>query len=477
MQIDWQSLIDPMPWEKEIPRYHYVLGNPPFLGKQFQSDEQKKDMGTVFSGVNGIGILDYVTAWYIRAAQYMEGANAVEEKQLPKTSNAFVSTNSISQGEQVAVLWGELFNRYHVKIHFAHRTFKWSNEARGKAAVHCVIIGFANFDNDEKQIFEYTDNSGEPHEIKVQNINPYLINAKDLLIKSRTQPLCNVQQMLNGSMPNDDGNLLLTTEEKNELLRLYPASAKYIRRFVGAIEYLNNLERWCIWLKDINPNELKAMPEIVKRIEGVREFRSKSTRDATRKLASYPMLFGEIRQPDSQYLIAPVVSSENRKYIPIDIYDKSVVASNLVNIIPKASLYTFGVLISEMMMSWIRTVAGRLKSDWRFTKDNVYNNFPWPENPSEKQKAAVDKAAQGILDARRQFPDSNLADLYDPNVMPPILMKAHEILDKAVDLCYRPQPFTNETKRIEFLFELYDKYTAGMFVKEKKIKVKGGAKK
>lgn len=472
LRIDWQLLIDPLPWEKEEIRYHYILGNPPFLGKQFQSVEQKADMESVFFGVNGAGVLDYVTAWYIRAAQYMEFANKVQEKDMPRTKVAFVSTNSISQGEQVAILWNEMFNKYAIKILFAHRTFKWTNEAKGKAAVHCVIIGFGNSDIGEKFIYEYDNIGSEPHQIKVKNINPYLVDAADVLIKSRKSSICKVQEMMNGSMPNDDGNLLLSDEEKNELSRKYPESEKYIRKFVGAIEYLNNKSRWCLWLKNINPSEIRKIPEIMNRVEKVKEFRSQSTRDNTRKLANYPTLFGEIRQPDQDYLIAPVVSSENRKYIPVAIFPKEIIASNLVNIIPDASKFTFGVLISEMMMSWIRTVAGRLKSDWRFTKDNVYNNYPWPENPTAKQKEAVEKAAQAVLDARAAFPNSSLADLYDPNTMPPVLVKAHQALDKAVDLCYRSQPFVNETKRIEYLFELYDKYTAGLFVKEKKKKNK-----
>jgi hypothetical protein len=473
LQTDWQSLIDPLPWEKGEQKFDYIFGNPPFSGKSFQNADQKKDMELIFAGVKGAGVLDYVTAWYIKAAQYMNQYNVIdtEAKRSPMLTNAaFVSTNSISQGEQVSILWHELFNRYKIKIHFAHRTFKWGNEARGNAAVHVVIIGFANFDINEKSVFEYENIKAEPHELKVKNINPYLVDANDILIKSRKQPISKVQQMMNGSMPNDEGNLILNSNEKTELESRYPEASKFIRKFIGAVEYLNNKERWCLWLKDVNPAELRKFPEILQRVEKVREFREKSTRDTTRNLANYPTLFGEIRQPSSNYLVAPVVSSVNRKYIPIALLTQDIIASNLVNIIPDSSLYTFGILTSEMMMSWIRTIGGRLKSDWRFTKDNVYNNFPWPENPSDKQKQTVEAAAQIVLDVRAKFPNASLADLYDPNTMPPELVKAHQALDKAVDLCYRPQPFINETKRIEFLFELYDKYTAGMFVKEKKKK-------
>jgi hypothetical protein len=470
LRIDWQSLIQPLPWEKHEIRFHYILGNPPFIGKHMQGLEQKQDMDTVFHGVNGLGVLDYVSAWYIKAAQYMQKSNQIEEKDFPKTKTAFVSTNSISQGEQVAILWNELLFKYNVKIHFAHRTFKWTNEAKGNAAVHCVIIGFANFDVNSKYIYEYDNVSGEPHAIRAKNINPYLVDANNLLISSKKKPICPVQEMINGSMPNDDGNLLLTTDEKDQLIQRNPEAIKFIRKFVGAVEYLNSKERWCIWLKDVDPTELRKLPKILERIENVKTFRKNSTRETTRNLANFPTLFGEIRQPNVDYLIAPVVSSESRKYIPIAILSKDIIASNLVNIIPDASPYTFGVMISEMMMTWIRTVAGRLKSDWRFTKDNVYNNFPWPENPTTKQKEIIEKAAQSVLDERLNFKGNSLADLYDPNTMPPALVKSHQALDKAVDLCYRTQPFPNETKRIEFLFELYDKYTSGLFFKVKKRK-------
>ncbi|MBV5314665.1 MAG: hypothetical protein JZU47_15295 [Prolixibacteraceae bacterium] len=389
-----------------------------------------------------------------------------------RTKVAFVSTNSISQGEQVGILWNILLNQFKIKIHFAHRTFSWSNEAKGNAAVHVIIVGFANYDINNKSVFEYENVKGKPHEVKVKNINPYLFEGKDFVLNSRTRPICKVQNMMNGSMPNDDGNLLLNSDEKNDLLSKEPQTEKYIKKFVGAIEYLNNQDRYCIWLKDAQPNDLSKLPILLDRIENVRKFRSQSTREATQKLSNYPTLFGEIRQPDSDYLIAPVVSSINRKYIPIDIFSKDIIASNLVNIIPDASLYTFGVLSSIMMMGWIKNVGGRLKSDWRFTKDNVYNNFPWPENPTEKQKAAIEEKAQKVLDVRLQFPNSSLADLYYPLTMPPALVKAHNELDKAVDLAYRPQPFTSEANRMVFLFELYEKYTADLFTKEKPKKIK-----
>lgn len=472
LRTDWQSLIEPLPFEKEQPRYHFILGNPPFLGKQYQSEEQKKDMELVFEGVKGSGVLDYVTAWYIRAAQYMNVVNEVEEKNLPKTKTAFVSTNSISQGEQVAILWSELFNQYHIKIHFAHRTFKWSNEARGKAAVHCVIIGFANFNASNKVIYVYDDIVSEPHELTAKNINPYLVEGNDNFIPSRKKPICDVPEITYGSMANDGGNLLLTDEEKGELILKEPDASKFIRPFLGSQEFINDIKRWCIWLKDVNPNEIKKLKEIVKRVEAVKEYRLNSTRPTTKKLAEYPSLFGEIRQPKSDYLLIPGVSSESRKYIPIGFLNNEVIASDLARTIPDANLYLFGVVTSQMHMTWVKYVCGRLKSDFRYSNSLVYNNYPWPDKPTAKQKEAVEKSAQGVLSARTQFAESSLADLYDPNTMPPALVKAHQALDKAVDLCYRPQPFPNETKRIEFLFELYDKHTAGLFVKEKGTKTK-----
>jgi hypothetical protein len=384
-----------------------------------------------------------------------------------KTKVGFVSTNSITQGEQVSILWGELFNKYNIKIHFAHRTFSWLNEARGKAAVHVIIIGFSNYDIPEKYIYEYENIKAEPHEIKVKNINPYLVEWKDGFISSRKKPICNVSEITYGSMANDGGFLLLDNAEKEILLKKEPDLAKYIRRFVGSEEFINNIKRWCIWLKDVAPNEFSNSKEIIARVQNVRAYRLKSTRPTTRKLANFPMLFGEIRQPESNYLLIPGVSSENRRYIPIGFLDKEVIASDLARTIPDANLYLFGILTSIMHMVWVKFVCGRLKSDYRYSNSLVYNNFPWPESPSEKQIKMVEATAQTVLDVREQFPDSSLAELYDPNTMPPPLVKAHQALDRAVDLCYRPQAFISETKRIEFLFELYDKYTAGLFLKAK----------
>ena len=475
LRVDWQSLIDPMPWEKEQERYHYILGNPPFIGKTWQNDSQRKDIDEVFSGVSSAGLLDYVTGWYIKAAQYMDKTNALEEKELPKTKTAFVSTNSISQGEQVAILWKELFNKYHIKIHFAHRTFRWTNEAKGKAAVHCIIIGFANFDINDKLIYEYDDINSEPHEIKAKNINPYLVDSKDILITRRSNPICFVPQMIWGNKPVDGGHLIFTLEEKEEFIKKEPLSINYFKKFIGGQEFIQGKERWCLWLVDINPSELRNMKYVVERVALVKETRLKSTDIGARKLADRPSQFRDLFNPKN-FIAIPEVSTERRKYIPIGFLTDEAIASNKLQMIPDANLWHFGILTSNMHMTWMRNVCGRMKSDYSYSNSIVYNNFPWPENPTPKQKEAIEKAAQGVLDARLQFPNSSLADLYDPNTMPPALVKAHQVLDKAVDLCYRSQPFINEIKRIEFLFELYDRYTAGLFTKEKKSRTKAKSK-
>jgi hypothetical protein len=472
LAINWQSLIEPIPWEKGEVKFNYILGNPPFIGKNLMNAAQKADMDLVFSGVNGAGVLDYVSAWYIKAAKYMqqftESISLTNNKEL--TKSAFVSTNSISQGEQVGLLWSELFNRYKVKIHFAHRTFSWSNEAKGNAAVHVVIIGFSNYDVNEKLIFEYENIKGQPHEGKARNINPYLVEGKDLSIGKRRTPISNVPAISFGSMPNDGGFLILDDNEKVSLVENEPNASKFIRPLLSAHEFINGKKRWCLWLKDAEPSEIKDLPIVFEKVRQVKKHRENSTRDATKKLAAYPMLFGEIRQPETDYILIPRHSSENRDYIPIGFFQKDFIASDSCLFIPEATLYHFGVMTTIMHVTWIKYICGRIKSDYRYSNEMVYNNFPWPENPTDKQKEVIEAAAQAVLDTRAMFPTSSLADLYDPNTMPPALVKAHQNLDKAVDLCYRPHPFINETKRIEFLFELYDKYTAGMFVKEKKKK-------
>ena len=456
--------IHPIPSSKNNSgTFDYILGNPPFIGKKEQNSSQKNDVELTLKGIKGFGVMDYVACWYVKAAQLIQNT---------KTKVAFVSTNSISQGEQVNILWSLLFNYYKIKIHFAHQTFSWSNEAKGNAAVHCVIIGFANFDTNLKRIFEYENIKEDPIEIKARNINPYLVEGKDFTVENRKVPLCNVSPMNYGSMPIDDGHLILNDEEKNIAVRDEPFINLYIKPYSGGDEFINNKKRWCIWLQNVEPSIFNKSKFILDRIEKNKQFRLKSSRVATNKLADNPTLFGEIRQPKTNYIIIPKVSSENRKYIPIGILKPSIIVSGSALIIPNANLYILGVITSKMHMRWMKSTCGRMKSDFQYSASIVYNNYPWPENPTEKQKEQIEKAAQKVLDARAEFPNSSLADLYDPLTMPPILVKAHNELDRAVDLAYRPQPFTSDANRMEFLFELYEKYTAGLFAVEKKKKGK-----
>lgn len=452
-------------WEEVVPKNElsYIIGNPPFIGKKEQKPEQKADMELVFANIKGTGVLDYVTAWYLKAAIYIQET---------KIKTAFVSTNSICQGEQVDVLWKLLFNRFKVKIHFAHRTFNWRNEARGNAAVHCVIVGFANYDTINKSIFEYEDIKGEPHEIKVKNINPFLVEGKDVTVENRKSPICNVPEIVYGSFALDDGNYTLTEEEKNQIISINQDSEKLIRPFIGGRELLHSESRYCLWLEHADPADIRNNAEIKERVEAVKKWRNSSDRTNTKKLAQTPTVFAEIRQPKTNYLAFPTVSSVNRKYIPIAFLTPDIIASNQLYVLPNATVYYFGVLTSFMHMAWVKYICGRLKSDYRYSASIVYNNFPFPESPSEKQIKSIEEAAQKVLDTRLQFSNSSLADLYDPLAMPPALVKAHHELDKAVDLAYRSQPFTSEAKRMEFLFELYEKYTANLFTPQKAKKPK-----
>lgn len=422
---------------------------------------QKLDLINVFDNIKNIGELDYVSGWYIKSAKFIQDS---------QIKVAFVSTNSIVQGLQTSILWGQMINKYNIKIHFAHRTFKWSNEAKGNAAVYCVIVGFANFNTNNKRIFEYEDIKSEAHEIKAKNINPYLIDAKDIFIDKKTKPISNIPEMNFGNMPADGGEFLFTTEEKKAFLLNEPNAKLYFKPFISAYEFINNKERWCLWLQDIEPNELKKMKFVLEKVQKVKSIREISSRP---QLASIPHLFAQITQPKNlNYILIPRHSSENRKFIPIGFFKSNNIAADSCLIIPNGTLFHFGILMSTIHMSWVKSVCGRLESRYRYSKDIVYNNYPWPENPNEKQVFAIEEKAQKVLDARQQFPNSSLADLYHPLTMPPALVKAHNELDKAVDLAYRPQAFTSEANRMEFLFELYEKYTADLFSKEKVKKLK-----
>ncbi len=494
LQLDWQSVL---PAEQ----CSYVMGNPPFIGKTYLSDVQRADVARIFHDTKSAGLLDYVACWYRKAADYMrcassspfkgesvsEGAtgrgmgsvsnlshphpNPPLEREGIQIKTAFVSTNSITQGEQVGVLWPDLLKRS-VHIHFAHRTFQWMSEAKGKAAVHCVIIGFGLQEAANKTIFEYADIKGEPYAIPASNINPYLVDAPNAVLENRTRPICDVPEMVNGSKPTDGGNLLLSDEEKRALIAAEPQAEKWIRSFLGAEEFINNIPRWCLWLVGISPTELRAMPHVVQRVEAVKAMRIASKDEQTKKDASTPTLFQKIRQPTEPYLLVPSVSSENRQYVPIGYLQPEVVVSNLVYAIPNATLYHFGILTSAMHNAWMRTVCGRLKSDYRYSAGIVYNNFPWPEPPSPQPsppgrgrsaaegEGRIEAAAQAVLDARARFPSATLADLYDPLAMPPELSKAHQALDRAVDAAYGKKSFASEAERVAFLFDRYQQLTS-----------------
>ncbi len=443
----------------------FVLGNPPFIGKQFRNAQQQADMELIWGNVKGSGVLDYVTCWYRQAAEYIAGSAA---------SVAFVSTNSITQGEQVGVLWADLFERWQIKIHFGHRTFAWASESRGKAHVHVVIIGFGARDRSAKRLYDYAAGSPQALVQTVRNISPYLLEGGDTVLTKRTKPLCDVPPISFGSMPNDGGHLLLSSEEKAELLAAEPDAAPFIHPFVGAEEFINGQERWCLWLVEANAAAVRRLALVRERISAVRKHRLASSRATTKTLANTPQLFGEIRQPTTNYLLVPGVSSEARAYIPIGFLRPHVIASNLANVIPGATLYHFGVLTSQMHMAWVRQVCGRLKSDFRYSGQIVYNNFPWPSDPDPDQQVRIAQAAQHVLDARRECGDGRhgylpvrkpgeaacLADLYGPLVMPAPLAKAHAALNWAVDRCYRSAPFQSDRERVEHLFAMYERLTA-----------------
>jgi hypothetical protein len=455
LRTDWEDLIKPNDLS-------YILGNPPFYGKQFQSNEQREDMKSVFSGVAGNGVLDYVSAWYLKAAKF---ANNSEIR------IGFVSTNSISQGEQTGILWGEIL-KLGFTIDFAHKTFNWKNEARGNAAVHVVIIGFSLIDGSKKPLWSYDDINGEPIQQIVKNINPYLVEGPNVVIKKRREPICRVPKISFGNMPNDGGNFLLSAEERNEILKSEPELSLVIKPFLGAQEFINGKTKYCIWLKDVNPSIVKQSKILSNRVEKVKSLRSNSSRKATQDLAKFPTLFGEIRQPKDDFILVPRVSSERRQYIPMGLFNPDFIVGDTCLVISGGSSFEFGVLNSKMHLTWVNYTCGRLKSDYRYSNEIVYNNYPWPKESSVKNKKAVETKAQKVLDIRAEFPDNSLADLYDPLTMPPKLVKAHQELDKAVDLCYRPQAFTSEAARIAYLFELYEEYTAPLFNDGKKGKKK-----
>ena len=449
LRMDWGDVV-------AAGKLNYIMGNPPFVGAKFMTTVQRQEVAKAFTGIKNYGLLDFVAAWYVKAAQYTQNANHV--------GCAFVSTNSICSGEQVGILWGHLLEKqFH--INFAHRTFSWSNEAKGKAAVHCVIVGFGKTPRKTKRLFEYESITGKPHETVANNINPYLVNSPNVVITRRSKPILGIPEIRMGNQPIDGGNYLFTTEEKLEFLKIEPAAKKWFRRWLGSHEFINGYERWCLWLGDCPPNELKKMPEAYKRVQAVKQFRLASKSAPTRKLAETPTRFNFENIPSDNYLIIPEVSSERRHYIPIGFESPETLCSNLVKVVSKASLFHFSILTSVMHNAWMRAVCGRLESRYRYSSSIVYNNFPWPKNPTAKQAADIETKAQAVLNARAGFPDSTLADLYDPVTMPPVLQKAHQALDKSVDRAYRKTPFNNEAARVSFLFDLYQQYTAPLLPK------------
>ena len=431
-----------MDWNEVAPsgqHFDYIFGNPPFIGGMIMSREQKSDMTFVLENIKGVGELDYVAAWYKKAVDYMHGR---------QTRSAFVSTNSISQGQQAVTLWKPLFEAG-VCINFAYHTFVWSNEAKGKAAVHCVIIGFSLHESSIKIIFD-----GE-NKLLAKNINSYLLDAENVFIESRSAPLCLVPKMRFGSMPRDGGGFVFSEEECQVLLQKEPMAEKWIRPYLGSYEFINNKSRYCLWLTNAIPEELKKCPTVLNRIESVKKFRESSVAAGTRKFASTPSLFCQIAQPNSSYIAVPKVSSERRKYLPIGFLSETTIASDLLFLIPGGDLFHFGVLTSRVHNAWMRIFAGRLKSDCRYSKDIVYNNFPWPENLTDEQRSKIGKLSQQVLDARNLYEDRSLSDLYDPLFMPPELIKAHTALDNAVLDLYG---LSHQSTEDEIVAELLNRY-------------------
>ena len=413
LRIDWNDVVP-------ASELNYIMGNPPFVGKKEQSKEQKSQIVSLFDKcIKGVGNLDYVCAWYVVAAKYI---------QKTLIHCAFVSTNSITQGEQVPVLWEQLI-KYNINIDFAYRTFRWDNEASDKAHVHCVIIGFSLTRSIKRMI--YSNNQS----VSVKSISPYLTEGGIVLIKNRSTPLCNVSPMFYGSMPIDDGHLILSADEVKDLLDENSNNKKFVRQYVGGAEILNNKKRYCLWLKDVSPSELKQSKYVLERIRLTKQFRENSKRPQTLELANVPYLFGEIRQPETNMIVVPKVSSENRRYIPITFIEPNIIVNGSALIVPNGDLFSFGVLMSNVHNAWMRTVAGRLEMRYQYSATTVYNNFPWC-NPTDEQKAKIEQTAQALLDARAKYPDCSLADLYDELTMPPELRKAHQENDKAVMQAY-----------------------------------------
>lgn len=444
LRIDWSDVV---PKEK----LSYIMGNPPFVGYSLQSKEQKADILSIYVDKNGkpyktAGKIDYVAGWYFKASSLMHSTCV---------QTAFVSTNSITQGEQVASVWKPLCERFGVHIDFAYRTFRWDSEASLKAHVHCVIVGFSTmYNNNPKKLY-----NSENFQL-VKNISPYLISADNIFIEGRRTPLCDVSEMVRGSQPTDNGNLIMTEEEKNELLKNEPQAEKFIRPFMMGKDFIQRKPRYCLWLVGANPADLKKCRKVMERVEKVREFRLASKKEATRRKSETPTLFDEIKECKTKYIALPKVSSENRRYIPIEYLSPEIIAGDKLFMVADADLYLFGVLTSNVHMAWTRTVCGRLKSDYSYSNTVVYNNFPFPE-PTSEQRERIERTARAILDARNLYPTCTLADLYDELTMPPELRKAHQANDFAVMNAYGFDKKITESECVAELMKLYQKLTGG----------------
>lgn len=453
LRLDWNQVcpsVDAQGNNREV----YICGNPPFIGKKEQKKWQKSELLELFNELR-VGVLDYVCGWYKKSVDYMENNDTTEA--------SLLATNSITQGEQTAPLWSSLISRG-LFINFAHRTFEWKNSAKDNAAVHCVIIGFSLTERKSKKIYFYPNLKGQPYSVVAKNISPYLIDYESVIIKARTSPLSNCPKIIKGNEATDDGHLILTTAEKEVLIKKYPEIGKWIRPFLGGNDYLNGLQRWCLWLENSSLVEIARYPEIKQRIDLVKEFREKSPKKATQNKAETPWLFGENRQPKTgTFILIPKVSSERRDYAPIAIVDSHSVVNNTIQFIPYSNLYHLGVLQSSMHMAWLDGIGGRTKSDYQYSIKLIYNTFPWPE-VSEKQQSHIESLAEEILMIREDYPDKTLSDLYDPDKMPVPLLEAHKALDVAVEKLYRSEPFTDGPDRLRLLFELYEQLIA----KEKK---------
>ncbi|MDD6563862.1 MAG: N-6 DNA methylase [Clostridiales bacterium] len=435
LRIDWETVVP----KSEL---NYIMGNPPFVGTNYMSNVQREDMDLVW-GDKKRGKLDFVACWYIKSADFMKGT---------QIKTALVSTNSICQGEQATTLWKRLFADG-VEIFFAHRTFRWDSEASLKAHVHCVIVGFSCLPSKIKKLYD-----SDKYKI-ASNINAYLLDAPTVVIEERSQPLCKVHAIVRGSQATDNGFYLFTTDEKKQFVKNEPSSEKFFKRFMMGKEFINNIERWCLWMPDISPKELRECPSIMERVQKVKDFRQESKNSQTRQAAEIPWRFGQYRKPSSKYIAFAKVSSEKRRYIPFGFLTDDVIPGDKLFTIPNATMYMLGVLTSNVHMSWMRAVCGRLKSDYSYSTTIVYNNFPWP-TPTDEQKAKIERTAQAILDARALYPDCSLADLYDELTMPPELRKAHQENDRAVMQAYGFDiKTTTESSCVAELMKMYQKLT------------------